>query len=123
MNKYEIIGNLVRDPEIGTTEGGVHYTVFTVAARRRFHKDGEPDAEFVRVTAWRGLGDLCAKYLEKGKKVYAAGEPRAHAWKTEDGSVRGQIEMNANEVEVLSGRPGQAAEGPEDFPKEEEKPF
>jgi len=102
MNKYTIIGNLVRDPETGTTEGGVNWCTFTVAARKKFHKEGEPDAEFVRVTAWRGLGDTCAKYLAKGRKVCVIGEPKVHAWAAEDGSARGQIEMNADEVEFLS---------------------
>lgn len=124
MNKYEIIGNLVKDPDAGTTESGVNWCTFTVAAKKRYHKEGEPDAEFVRVTAWRGLGDTCKKYLEKGKKVYVEGEPKVRAWQTEDGSVRGQLEMTAREVEFLSSRGGSQAGGPdEEWPKEEEKPF
>ena len=106
MNKYMIIGNLVRDPEAGTTESGVNWCTVTVAARKKFHKEGEPDAEFVRVTAWRGLGDTCAKYLAKGRKVAVTGEPRAHAWIGDGGSARGQIEMNADEVEFLSSAQG-----------------
>lgn len=78
MNKYFIIGNLVRDPETGTTESGVNWCTFTVAARKKRPKEGEPDAEFVRVTAWRGLGDTCAKYLAKGRKVRVIGEPQVH---------------------------------------------
>ena len=102
MNRYTIIGNLVRDPETGATESGINWCRFVVAARKKRPRQGEPDAEFVRVTAWRGLGDTCAKYLAKGRKVYVSGEPKAHAWVTEDGSARGQIEMNADEVEFLS---------------------
>ncbi len=102
MNKYFIIGALTRDPETGTTEGGVNWCCFTVAARKRFHKDGEPDAEFVRVTAWRGLGDTCGKYLRKGRKVAVTGEPKAHAWTGQDGQARAQIEMTADEVEFVS---------------------
>lgn len=93
----------MRDPETGTTESGVNWCRFTVAARKRFHKEGEPDAEFVRVTAWRGLGDTCGKYLRKGRKVAVVGEPKAHAWTGPDGTARGQIEMTADEVEFVSG--------------------
>ena len=113
MNKYMIIGNLVRDPETGTTESGVNWCTFTVAARKKFHKEGEPDAEFVRVTAWRGLGDTCAKYLAKGRKVCVTGEPKVHAWAAEDGGARGQIEMNAEEVEFLSSA-GSGSRAPTD---------
>lgn len=106
MNRLTIIGALTRDPETGTTEGGVNWCRFTVAARKRYHKEGEPDAEFVRVTAWRGLGDTCAKYLAKGRKVCVVGEPKAHAWKGQDGEAKGQIEMNADEVEFISSGSG-----------------
>ena len=114
MNKLTIIGNLTRDPETGTTEGGVNWCTFTVAARKRFVKEGEQDAEFVRVTAWRALGDSCAKFLKKGRKVCVIGEPKAHAWVGENGSARGQIEMNADEVEFLNGGSGGGNTAPTD---------
>ena len=127
MNKYEIIGNLVKDPEAGTTESGVNWCTFTVAARKRFHKDGEPDAEFVRVTAWRALGDSCAKFLAKGKKVCVIGEPRVHAWSQEGGQARGQMEMNADEVEFLNSGSGNTAPTDADVPQAgqetEERPY
>jgi len=119
MNHYIIIGNLVRDPETGTTEGGINWCRFTVAARKKRPKEGQPDAEFVRVTAWRGLGDTCARYLTKGRKVCVIGEPKAHAWIGKDGNVRGEVEMNADEVEFLSsGQGGQDAPTDEDAPPE-----
>ena len=114
MNHYIIIGNLVRDPETGATESGINWCRFTVAARKKRPKEGQPDAEFVRVTAWRGLGDTCAKYLRKGRKVCVIGEPVAHAWIGNDGNAKGQIEMNADEVEFLSSGQGSAQGEPTD---------
>ena len=102
MLKMELTGNLVRDPETGTTQSGVNWCRFVVAARKKRPKEGEPDAEFVKVTAWRSLGDTCAKYLSKGRKVCVIGEPKAHAWLGRDGEARGEIEMRADEVEFLS---------------------
>ena len=128
MNKLMIIGNLVRDPETGTTESGVNWCTVTVAARKRFHKAGEPDAECVRGTAWRALGDSCAKFLGKGKKVCVIGEPRVHAWSQEGGQARGQMEMNADEVEFLNSGSGNAAPTDADVPQAgqettEERPY
>lgn len=114
MNKYIVIGGLVRDPETGTTDSGVNWCRFTVAARKRFHKEGEPDAEFVRVTAWRGLGDTCAKYLKKGRKVAVVGEPKAHAWIGQDGQAKAQIDMTADEVEFVSSAGGGDSGAPTD---------
>ena len=110
MNKHYIIGNLVRDVERGTTPNGVNYCRFTVAVRKRFHKEGEPDAEFVRVTAWRGLGDTCAKYLGKGKKVAVTGESTARGW-SHEGRTYAQIELTADDVEFLTPR-GSGEEAP-----------
>ena len=106
MNRYMIIGNLTRDPETGTTQNGVNWCRFTVAVRRKNPREGEKDAEYVKVTAWRGLGDSCAKYLAKGRKVCVIGEPRAHSWIGRDGDAKGEIEMNADEVEFLSSSGG-----------------
>ncbi len=108
MNKHTIIGNLVRDVEKGTTPNGVNCSRFTVAVRKRFHKEGEPDAEFIRVTAWRGLGDTCAKYLSKGKKVAVTGESTASGW-THEGKTYAQIELTADDVEFLTPRSGEEA--------------
>ncbi len=113
MNRYTIIGALTRDPESGTTASGVNWCTFTVAARKRYHKEGEPGAEFVRVTAWRGLGDTCAKYLRKGRKVAVVGEPTAHAWIDNNGEARGSIEMRADEVEFV-GSQGEGRRDPSD---------
>ena len=102
MNQYMIIGNLTRDPETGTTDSGVNWCRFTVAARRKRPREGEKEAEYVKITAWRGLGDTCAKYLSKGRKVCVVGEPRAHGWIGQDKDAKAEIEMNADEVEFLS---------------------
>ena len=52
MNQHMIIGNLVHDPETGATEGGVNWCRFKVAVRKKYKpKDGQPDADFIRVTA------------------------------------------------------------------------
>ena len=118
MNKHFITGNLVRDPETGATQSGVNWCRFTVAVRKRFRKEGEPDADFIRVTAWRGLGDTCAKYLAKGRKVAVVGVPQAGAWIGKDGNAKGQIELTAEDVEFLSGAGGAGEPTDADAPPE-----
>lgn len=103
MNQWTIIGNLVHDPETGATESGVNWCRFKVAVRKKYRREGQPDADFVRVTAWRGLGDTCAKYLRKGRKVAVCGTPAAGGWIGQDGQVKTQLEMTADDVEFLGG--------------------
>ena len=103
MNKWIVTGNLTRDPEKGTTQTGVNWCRFTLAVRKRTHREGEPDSDFIRVTAWRGLGDTYAGYLKKGRKVMAVGTPSVSAWTDQrDGRPCAAMEMTAEEVEFLS---------------------
>lgn len=104
MNKIFITGNLTRDPETGTTKDGVNWTRFSLAVRKRYRKEGEPDTDFMRVTAWRGLGESCAKYLAKGRKAAVVGSAEVHVWLSNDGNPRGQLEITADDVEFLSPR-------------------
>lgn len=77
MNKIILIGNLTRDPELRTTPNGYTVCDFTIAMNRR--RSGQQqagqqgDADFFRITAWRQLGENCAKYLSKGRKVFVTG--------------------------------------------------
>ena len=110
MEKLQIIGNLCRDPELRTTTTGLSVCSFTVAVNQRPSKaqresGQEPPAKFFRVTAWRELGENCAKYLAKGRKVYVEGTIGASAYTgQEDGKPHASLEMTANEVEFLSSR-------------------
>ena len=91
---------------------------FTLAVRKKFRKEGGPDADFIRVTAWRGLGDTCAKYLAKRRKVAVTGVPQAGAWIGQDGKAKGQIELTADDVEFLGGSGGAPAPADGDAPPE-----
>lgn len=117
MNMIVIIGNLTRDPETGTTQGGVNWTRFSVAVRRPFAQQGQPDADFMRVTAWRKLGETCAKYLAKGRKVAVVGRAESHAWMDKDGAPRSQLELTATDVEFISAKPQD--DQPQQAPPEE----
>lgn len=103
MNRLTIIGNLVADPQLRATPSGVSVCTFTVAVNRRAKgKDGERQTDFFRVAAWRQLGENCARYLTKGKKVAVIGEVSARAFEGKDGTIRASLEVNADEVEFLS---------------------
>ena len=107
MNKIILIGNLVRDPELKTTPQGISVCDFTIAVNRRNRnqqaKDGN-DADFFRITAWRQLGENCARYLAKGRKVYVSGPLSARTYQANDGTTRVSLEVTAEDVEFLSSR-------------------
>lgn len=104
MNRLTIIGNLVRDPELRTVGSGINVCTFTVAVNRRKKTEGQPEADFFRVSAWRGLADTCSKYLAKGRKVAVVGSVSAQAYMGSDGTAKTSLEVTADDVEFLSSR-------------------
>lgn len=120
MNKLIIIGNLVKDPEIRTTTSGISVCKFTVAVNRKHRAEGQPEADYFRVSAWRELGDNCGKYLQKGKKVCVVGSVSLMKWEATDNIKAGaSLEVTAAEVEFLS--PKDEGSGAGNRPEEDER--
>lgn len=118
MNRLTIIGNLVKNPELRTTQSKISVCSFTVAVNKRHPAEGGPDADYFKVTAWRERGELCAKFLQKGKKVCVIGPVSVSVFTGNDGTTRAQMEVTADEVEFLSPRvsDGPVPEEPKDVP-------
>ena len=107
MNKLFIVGNLTRDPELRTTPAGDSVCDFTVAVNRRGRRDAansQNEADFFRVSAWRQLGENCAKYLAKGRKVAVTGSVRVRTYQASDGTTRASLDVTADDVEFLTPR-------------------
>lgn len=102
MNKLTIIGNITKNPELRSTPDGVPVCDFTVAVNRRKVANNQPDADFFRVTTWRGLAENCSKYLAKGRKVCVTGPVSVRVYTANDGSARANMEVTAEDVEFLS---------------------
>ena len=120
MQKLFIVGNLTRDPELRTTPSGKSVCNFTVAVNRRRNVDGQPDADFFRVTVWENLAENCAKYLAKGRKVALTGEVSVRTYQTQDGQTRAELDVSTNDVEFLTpkGDSAPAKSAPaESYPK------
>ena len=113
MQNINFIGNLTASPETRSTTSGVTVCSFTVAVDRKF-KDasGNKTTDFFRVNAWRQLGEMCGRYLDKGRKVYVRGELQARTYEAKDGTTRMSLDVQADEVEFLSPKQ-------HDEPKEE----
>ena len=104
MNKLIIIGNLTKDPELRSTQAGVNVCGFTVAVNRpKTQNNQDPGADFFNVNAWRQLGENCARFLEKGKKVCVVGKISLRTWE-KDGKHGASLEVLAEDVEFLTPR-------------------
>lgn len=113
MNKVMLIGNLTRDPELQTTNGGKSVCRFGLAVQRRFaNQDGERDADFFNITVWGIPGENCHKYLKKGSKCAITGRIQISTYDAADGSgKRTSTDIIADEVEFVGARAGSDSEG------------
>ena len=103
MNQVTIIGNLTKAPDMRQTTSGKNVCSLTIAVNRRYKgADGKTTADFFSVQAWEKLAELCARYLDKGSKVFISGELRNRSYEAKDGSKRTVTEIIANEVEFLT---------------------
>lgn len=102
MNKIFLIGNLTNDPVSKTTQSGIQLCTFTIAVNRKHSANAQQETDFFRVTAWRQLADICAKYLAKGKKVSVVGSVSASAYQSNSGDLRASLDVQAEDVEFLS---------------------
>ena len=99
MNQLNIIGGLTRDPESRTTQSGKQVCTFTVGVNRRNDRE---KSDFFRVNAWGELGNNCARYLSKGKRVRVTGSVSLSTYTSQDGTTRASLEVLAQDVEFLS---------------------
>ena len=114
MNKIILIGNLTRDPELKTTPNGYSVCEFTIAVNdrnARRQQNGQENAQFFRISAWRQLGENCQRYLAKGRKVFVSGPLTARTYQANDGTTRVSLEVQADDVEFLSSRNDDQAGG------------
>ena len=107
MNIVFEIGNLTRDPEMRQTQKGENVCTFTIAVNRRGKKN---EADFLNVTTWNGTAENCYRYLKKGRKVAVVGSIRTGSYE-KDGRTVHTTDINASEVEFLSGKEKQDDNG------------
>ena len=100
LNRIIIMGRLVRDPELRTTQSGVSVTSFTLAVDRDFKNrdSGEKSTDFIDVVAWRQTAEFICKYFGKGRMAVAEGRLQIRDWKDRDGNNRRSAEVVADNV-------------------------
>ena len=103
VNKVLLIGNLTQDPELRyIPSSGTAVVKFTLAVNRPFtNQQGEREADFINITAWRKLAENCANYIQKGSKVYVEGRLQIRSFDDKEGIRRKVAEVVAENVQFL----------------------
>ena len=100
LNHIDIMGRLVQDPVLRTTQTGVNVASFTVAVERDFGgRDGsDRQTDFIDCVAWRQTGEFVSKYFQKGRMIVVSGRLQSRKWQDRDGNNRTSWEIQADNV-------------------------
>ena len=107
VNKVILVGNLGADPDMRYTPSGAGVCELRLATNESWtDKNGQKQerTEWHRIVVWGKRGEVCGKYLSKGRQVYVEGRLRTRSWEDKDGNKRYTTEIIANDVQFLGGR-------------------
>lgn len=109
FNKVILVGNLTADPELKQTQSGISVTSFTVAVSRPFAArnggEGQPQADFINVVAWRNTAEFVTKYFTKGRSILICGRLQTRTWTDQNGQKRYATEVVADEAQFVDKKP------------------
>lgn len=103
VNKVILVGHLGKDPEVRHLDNNVSVASFPLATSETYNKDGRrvEQTEWHNIVMWRGLADIAAKYLHKGKLVYIEGKIRTRHYEDKEGIKRYATEIVAESFTML----------------------
>lgn len=103
MNQVTLIGRLTKDPELRYT-GGSNKAVadINLAVNRIYKRDGQPDADFFKVTVWGNQAENADKYLAKGSMIAVTGRIENNNYEDKNGVKHYGNVIQAERIEYLS---------------------
>lgn len=99
INNVTLQGRLTFDPELCVTPTGIAVTRFQIASDRSYkNKDGEYQADFIDIIAWRKTAEFVSKYFKKGDMISLTGRIETSNYTDKEGNSRKSTYVRANEV-------------------------
>lgn len=98
VNKVILVGNLGKDPEVRSTQGGGKIVNFTLATSESWKDksigERKEKTEWHRVAVFNpNLAEIAERYLRKGSKVYVEGQLQTRKWTDQNGQERYATEV------------------------------
>jgi single-strand DNA-binding protein len=109
INRVVLVGNLTRDPE--SRQAGAT-TVCTLRLAVNDQVKDQSSGQWVDrpnyfdVDVFGAQGELCVKYLAKGRQVAVEGKLRWREWETQEGQKRSAVSVVADNIQFIGPREG-----------------
>lgn len=104
FNKVILVGNLTEDPQLKATPSGVAVVSFRIAVGRRFKTEGQPEADYFTIVAWRNTAEFIGRHFGKGDSILVCGQLQQRAYTDKEGNSRSVVEVVADEVSFAGYR-------------------
>lgn len=105
FNQVIIAGKLTADPELKTTTTGITVTSFTVAVNfRKNRENGQQDANFFNVVAWKERAEFVTRYFRKGSTIMIVGKLQNRSWNDNAGNKRSITEIVADSAYFVDSK-------------------
>ncbi len=106
MNSVQLVGRLVRDPEVRYTNGDNQIAVarFTVACNRKYKKDGEQDTDFISCIAFGKTSEFIERYFQKGNSIGLNGRIQTGSYTNKDGQKVYTTDVFVESVEFVGSK-------------------
>ncbi len=126
VNKVILIGTCGADPETRYGANGNAITTLRMATNESWtdKNTGEKQerTEWHRVKLFGRTAEIASEYLHKGKQVYIEGKLRTEKYTDKDGIERYSTDIVGDELQLLGGTPGAAADGEAGRPAGQPRP-
>ena len=94
VNKWIGIGNLGKDPDVRYSAIGDAICNFSIACTESWKDkatgEKKEQTEWVRISFFGKLAEICGQYLKKGSQVYIEGSMRTRKWTDKDSQRRNE---------------------------------
>lgn len=89
INKVILLGRIVRDPEVRYTQGENPVCIcrYTIAVPRKYHREGEQEADFINCVAFGKNAEFAEKFFVKGKRYCVSGRLQTGSYENRDGQT------------------------------------
>lgn len=105
LNVVALMGRLVYEPELKTTQNGTSVCSFSIAVDRTYTPKGEErKADFIDIVAWRQTAEFICKYFQKGSMIAIDGSIQTRSYQDKQGSSRTKVEVLANNVSFCGSK-------------------
>lgn len=103
-NKAILIGRLTAEPELKYTQSGTAVVSFRLAVYRPYKgQDGQRQADFITIQAWRQTAEFIAQYFHKGDPIVIEWPIQTRSYEDKHGNKRTAVEVVADQAFFLPG--------------------